>query len=110
MATNVSISLGDPAPPPAQKSNRAPVDLTQIQPVPWAWVDERIYAAIRGCSVKTIQRERVDGIGCRFKRINGSSVRYKMADIFAFLEAQPSVPAKRPRKPKLKKPAHQAVA
>jgi len=35
-----------------------PVDLTKIPPVPWAWVDEHIYAAIRGCSVKVLQRER----------------------------------------------------
>ncbi len=110
MATNVSIPVGEQAQPPARRSDRTPVDLTQIQPVPWAWVDERIYAAIRGCSVKTIQRERVEGIGCRFRRINGSSIRYKMADIFAFLESQPSAPAQRPRKAKVKKPAQQAVA
>ena len=33
------------------------VDLTQVPPVPWAWVDEHVYAAIRGCSVKVL-RER----------------------------------------------------
>ena len=27
-------------------------------PVPWAWVDEHVYAAIRGCSVKVLQNER----------------------------------------------------
>ena len=35
-----------------------PVDLTQVPAVPWAWVDEHVYAAIRGCSVKVLQKER----------------------------------------------------
>jgi len=33
---------------PGGKMSTRPVDLTQIQPVPWAWVDEHVYAAIRG--------------------------------------------------------------
>ena len=65
------------------------VDLTQVPAVPWAWVDEHVYAAIRGCSVKVLQRERCLDIGCRFRRINGTTIRYKMADIAAFLESQP---------------------
>ena len=39
-------------------SDPRPVDLTQVPTVPWAWVDERVYAAIRGCSVKVLQNER----------------------------------------------------
>src|SRR3954469_4166288 len=65
------------------------VDLTQVPGVPWAWVTEHVYAAIRGCSVKVLQRERRLNIGCRFSRINGTSIRYKMGDITAFLESQP---------------------
>lgn len=65
------------------------VDLTEIQPVPWAWVDEHVYAAIRGCSVKVLQRERHLNIGCTFRRINGTTVRYKLGDITAFMESQP---------------------
>ena len=57
------------------------VDLTQVPQVPWAWVDERVYAAIRGCSVKVLQNERRLNIGCPFRRINGTSIRYKMGDI-----------------------------
>ncbi len=71
------------------KNERVPVDLTKVPTVPWAWVDEHVYAEIRGCSVKTIQRERQLNIGCRYKKINGKSVRYKLGDITAFLEAQP---------------------
>jgi hypothetical protein len=66
-----------------------PVDLMQVPPVPWAWVDERVYATIRGCSVKVLQRERRLNIGCPFRRINGTTVRYKLGDITTFLESQP---------------------
>jgi len=66
-----------------------PVDLTQVPTVPWAWVDERVYAAIRGCSVKVLQNERRLNMGCAFRRINGTTIRYKIGDIAAFLESQP---------------------
>src|SRR5438105_3060859 len=65
------------------------IDLTQVPAVPWAWVDEHVYAAIRGCSVKVLQNERRLNIGCLFRRINGTSIRYKFGDITAFLESQP---------------------
>ena len=66
-----------------------PVDLTQVPAVPWAWVDEHVYAAIRGCSAKVLQSERRMNIGCPFRRINGTTIRYKMAEIQAFLDSQP---------------------
>jgi hypothetical protein len=65
------------------------VDLASIPTVPFAWVDEHVYAAIRGCSVKVVQRERQEGIGCPYKKINGRTVRYRMGEIMAFLERQP---------------------
>ena len=65
------------------------VDLTQVPAVPWAWVDEHVYAAIRGCSVKVLQNERRLNIGCPFRRINGTMIRYKFGDINAFMESQP---------------------
>jgi hypothetical protein len=65
------------------------VDLTQVLAVPWAWVDEHVYAAIRGCSVKVLQNERRLNTGCPFRRINGTTIRYKLGDITAFLESQP---------------------
>ena len=65
------------------------VDLTQVPAVPWAWVDEHVYAAIRGCSVKVLHRERRFNLGCPFKRINGTTVRYKFGDITTFMESQP---------------------
>src|ERR1700687_2751512 len=66
-----------------------PVDLTQVPTVPWAWVDEHVYAAIRGCSEKVLQTERRLNMGCPFRRINGTTIRYKIGDITAFLESQP---------------------
>ncbi len=68
---------------------RQPVDLSKVPAVPWAWVDEHVYAAIRGCSVKVLQNERRLNIGCQFRRINGTTIRYKIGDIAAFLESQP---------------------
>ena len=65
------------------------IDLNQVPAVPWAWVDEHVYAAIRGCSVKVLQRERSLNTGCPFRRINGTTIRYKLGDITAFLESQP---------------------
>src|ERR1700739_3447249 len=66
-----------------------PVDLTQVPAVRWAWVDEHVYAAIRGCSVKVLQNERRLNIGCTFRRINGTTIRYKFGDIMDFMESQP---------------------
>jgi hypothetical protein len=65
------------------------VDLAQVPAVPWAWVDERTYAAIRSCSVRVLQHERRLNIGCPFRRINGTTIRYKLGDITAFMESQP---------------------
>src|SRR5580658_8313523 len=84
--------------------NSAPrtVDLTLVPAVPWAWVDEHVYAAIRGCSVKVLQRERRLNMGCPFRRINGTTIRYRFGDIAAFLESQPGggggeTPASQPK-------------
>ena len=66
-----------------------PVDLTLVPTVAWAWIDERVYAAIRGCGVKTLQNERRLNVGCPFKRVSGTSIRYKVGDITTFLESQP---------------------
>lgn len=66
-----------------------PVDLAQLPPVSWAWVDERTYSAIRGCSVKVLQNERRMNIGCPFRRVNGTTIRYKLGDIWSFMESQP---------------------
>jgi len=86
MATTVSTHNTNEAAPQAGRA----IDLSQIPTVSWAWVDEHVYAAIRGCSVRTVQRERYEGTGCRYRKINGTQVRYRIGDIHAFLESQPA--------------------
>jgi hypothetical protein len=46
---------------------------------------QREYAQIRRCSVRTIERERETGTGCRFIKI-GRSVRYRRRDVFDHIE------------------------
>ena len=53
------------------------IDLTHVPAVPWAWVDEHVHAAIRGCSAKVLQNERRLNIGCPFRQVNGTTIRYK---------------------------------
>lgn len=93
MATFVTSPAGADVltnpPVPKPKCTRT-IDLTQIPTVGFAWVDEHVFAAIRGCSVKVLQRERQQGIGCGYRKINGTSIRYKIADIHQFLESQPA--------------------
>ncbi len=43
------------------------------------------YARVRRCSVRTIERERSTGGGCRYIKI-GRAVRYKRRDVFDFIE------------------------
>lgn len=43
------------------------------------------YARLRQCSVRTIERERSTGEGCRYIKL-GRSVRYKRRDIVDFIE------------------------
>jgi hypothetical protein len=68
----------------AMSSISHPIDLAQVPVVPWVWVDEQVYAAIRGFSVKILQRERQLNVGCAFRRVNGTSIQYKRGDIFTF--------------------------
>lgn len=45
------------------------------------------YAALRRCSPRTVERERVDGSGCKFVRIGGR-VLYRREDIDTFIAAR----------------------
>lgn len=49
-------------------------------------------AAIRDCSLATLERDRWMGIGVPFVKI-GRLVRYRKSDIRAWLEKQKSVPS-----------------
>jgi hypothetical protein len=43
------------------------------------------YARLRRCSIRTIERERSAGTGCRYIKL-GRSVRYKRSDVVEFIE------------------------
>ncbi len=77
---------------PTPMAQRRSADLCQIPNVPWAWVDEHVYARIRGCSVQQVRVERQRGRGCPYRKINGTMVRYRMGDIHKFMECQPGGP------------------
>jgi hypothetical protein len=48
-------------------------------------VTQHVYARIRDCSQRTVERERQNGSGCRFVKID-RSVRYRKRDILEFIE------------------------
>jgi hypothetical protein len=89
LAAGVRALRGRPANRDFKSGACRPIDLTEVPQVEWAWVDEHVYAAIRGCSVKVLQRERQLNIGCPFRKINGTTIRYKIGDITSFMESQP---------------------
>jgi hypothetical protein len=66
------------------------IDLARLSATPWVYVDEKVCAMIQGRTVRAIQRDRREGIGAPYKRVNGKCIRYKVADILQFLESQPS--------------------
>jgi hypothetical protein len=57
---------------------------------PWQWVDDRAVAQLTGRTLKAVQHDRCRGKGIPFKKLNGTTVRYRVADIVAWIEAQPA--------------------
>lgn len=43
------------------------------------------YARLRRCSVRTVERERSTGEGCRYIKL-GRAVRYRRRDVLEFIE------------------------
>lgn len=56
----------------------------------WTLFSQETVAAIRDCSLATLERERWAGTGLRFIKI-GRSVRYRKSEIRAWLEMHQSV-------------------
>jgi hypothetical protein len=77
---------------PERAQSRCIPDLREVPHVPWAWVDEHVYARIRGCSVQLLRHERQMGRGCPYRKINGTMIRYRLGDIQEFIEKQPGGP------------------
>lgn len=92
MNTDTCVPAGVPAPALASASRGAgrAVDLAAIPwNIPWALLDEFEAAAVLRVSVKLLRRQRHEGVGPRYRKLNGSSVRYRMSDLQEFLENQP---------------------
>ena len=74
----------------ARKSDRT-VDPSSIPwNIPQALLNEFQAAAITGMSVKWLRRQRCLGTGPRFRKLSGATVRYRLADLLAWVEAQPA--------------------
>ena len=74
----------------------------------WQMVDERAVADLTARSLKSIQRDRSLGRGIPFKKLNGSTVRYRAGDILDWLESQPeggSTAARKTKRPRNKQTA-----
>jgi hypothetical protein len=56
----------------------------------WALFSQETVAAIRDCSLATLERDRWAGIGVRFVKI-GRLVRYRKSDIRVWLDAHQSI-------------------
>ncbi len=94
MNTDTSVPAGTTTAAPPASTLRAgaerEVDLTKIPwNVPWAMLDEHEAAAVLHVSVKLLRRQRHEGVGPRFRKLNGSTVRYRVSDLQEFLEQQP---------------------
>lgn len=69
------------------KSHLSRIDLIQeYERAPdWALFSQETIAAIRACSLKTLERDRWIGIGVPFIKM-GRLVRYRKSDVRAWLE------------------------
>jgi predicted DNA-binding transcriptional regulator AlpA len=53
------------------------------------FLDERQLSTLIAVPVRTLQRWRLESRGPRFRKLNGSLVRYAMADVDAWIAASP---------------------
>jgi hypothetical protein len=88
--SDTCVFAAAPESTPAPQLRERTVDLGSVLAKhPAAMLNEYEAAAIIGASVKTLRRWRCDGVGPRFSRLNGFTVRYKLGDLLAWLDAQP---------------------
>lgn len=55
------------------------------------------YAWVRRCSIRTIERERSTGEGCRYVKL-GRAVRYRRRDVLDFIERNARNSTSEPRR------------
>lgn len=61
--------------------HNTPYEVRQVR-----WVDEREVAAITGISLSTLRKYRMGNVKIPFCKI-GRSVRYRLSDVVAFMDA-----------------------
>ena len=84
------LAVAETPAPASRRSNRQ-VNLAAIPwSTPWALLDEHEAGAVLRVSVKLLRRQRCEGGGPRFLKMNGTQVRYRLADLQAFIEGQPT--------------------
>jgi hypothetical protein len=70
---------------------------------PWQMVDEHVVAEITGVSLTSLRRDRSQSRGIAYRKLNGTTIRYLIRDVLAWIEAQPAggdrrAEGKKPRK------------
>ncbi|MGE5569427.1 MAG: helix-turn-helix transcriptional regulator [Rhodospirillales bacterium] len=89
--SDTCVFAAAPESTPAPQLRERTVDLGSVLAKhPAAMLNEYEAAAIVGASVKTLRRWRCDGAGPRYAKVNGFTVRYKLGDLLAWLESQPT--------------------
>ena len=88
MSTNISAPACAEQPARKMPTPRV-VDLDGIPTVGWALLNEHQAAAVTGRAVKSLQTDRQLKRGIPYRKLNGSTVRYRMSDVQKWIEDQP---------------------
>ena len=78
-----------PTPAPAPGAPKTKTDIVQFPNLPWRLVDEFEAAAMLGMSVKFLRHQRQLNQPPRYRKLNGTTIRYKLSDLEAYVASQP---------------------
>jgi hypothetical protein len=91
MVHTISGPSPDQAKPNRLIDRASHVNLTEILNLPGrALLDERQAAAVLHVSVRVLQDWRIQNSGPKYIKINGKTVRYRLCDLEAYQDAQPT--------------------
>lgn len=82
----VSTLAAEPAPIPQAREDLAKIPWNY----PLAQLNEYQAGLVLGVSVKWLRRQRCEGTGPRYRKLNGCTVRYRLSDLLAWIESQPA--------------------
>src|SRR5215469_10686973 len=74
---------------PSAPNSKTNTKLAQFANLPWRLVDEFEAAAMLGVSVKFLRHQRQLNRPPRYRKLNGTTIRYKLSDLEAYEAAQP---------------------